>query len=45
MLKINYIENIKPSGRYKNKKQIMITHTGRVLDDYIKSLKSAEFGR
>jgi len=39
MLKINQIENIKPTGRYKNKKQIMITHTGRVLDDYIKSLK------
>ena len=41
MLKINNIDSTKPTGRYKNKKQIMITHTGRNLSDYVKSLKSS----
>jgi N-acetyl-anhydromuramyl-L-alanine amidase AmpD len=45
MLKINNIDSTKPTGRYKNKKQIMITHTGRNLSDYVKSLKYRHNGK
>lgn len=39
MLKIHKIDGVKPTGKSKNKKQIMLVHTGREVSDYIKSLK------
>lgn len=39
MPKIEKIEGFKETGNYKNKKQIILTHTSRVLNDYISSLK------
>jgi len=39
MPKIEKIEGFKESGKYKNKKQIILTHTSRVINDYISSLK------
>ena len=39
MIKVNIIDGFKPVGRYKKKKQIILTHTSRNLDDYISSLK------
>jgi len=39
MIKVNVIDGFKPVGRYKKKKQIILTHTSRNLKDYISSLK------
>jgi len=39
MLEINNIEGFEPIGKYKRKKQIILTHTSRNLNDYISSLK------
>jgi N-acetyl-anhydromuramyl-L-alanine amidase AmpD len=39
MIKVNEIEGFNPVGRYKNKKQIVLTHTSRKLTDYVFSLK------
>ena len=39
MTLINTIDGFKPSGRYKRKRQIVLTHTSRNIIDYISSLK------
>ena len=39
MALINTIDGFKPSGRYKRKRQIVLTHTSRNIIDYISSLK------
>ena len=39
MLKINKLDGFKPVGNNKRKKQIILTHTSRVVNDYISSLK------
>ena len=39
MLEVENIDGFNPVGRYKRKKQIILTHTSRNLKDYISSLK------
>jgi len=39
MLEIKNIDGFTPVGKYKRKKQIILTHTSRNVKDYIKSLK------
>lgn len=38
-VKIEKLTDFKPVGNYKNKKQILLTHTARDLRDYINGLK------
>lgn len=40
MLKVENLDGFKPVGRHKKKKQIVITHTSRVITDYVSSLKN-----
>lgn len=40
MLQINKIEGIKPLGKSKNKKQIVLSHTSRKAQDFVVSLTS-----
>ena len=37
--KIEKLTDFKPVGNYKNKKQILLTHTARNIKDYISGLK------
>lgn len=39
MLPIQKIEGIKPQGKYKRKKQIVLCHSSRVTQDYLNALK------
>jgi N-acetyl-anhydromuramyl-L-alanine amidase AmpD len=39
MLKINTIDGFKPIGNNKRKKQIVLSHTSRNMEDYVKSLR------
>ena len=39
MTLINTIGDFKPSGRYRRKKQIVLSHTSRNVVDYMSSLK------
>ena len=45
MVNINENLNLNCLGKQKKKKQIILTHTGRKIDDYISSLKNRHNGK
>ena len=45
MTLINTISGFEPSGRYKRKKQIVLSHTSRCMTDYVSSLKHRYNGK
>jgi N-acetyl-anhydromuramyl-L-alanine amidase AmpD len=45
MLTIQKIEGLKPLGKYKNKKQIVLSHTSRNARDFVISLSSRYNGK